>query len=275
MRSEKQNRYPRGIYGIITVSTRLVHTAQMIPRIEYGRTITMAALIVHVLMFYPFGKLTDRIGRYRRVMAMAAVILAVSAVPMFILLNIGSVDCDTAPPSANSSDDGTCSIISGNFTHCPESPVSEATQVGATIIVQMFMTSAMSLYGTPLPVWMVTSFPPEVRYTAVGIGYNIAQACLGGTSPLIATGMISATNWNPAPSIFLIVCAIVSGVTLLYMEFGHMCSDEKSDSHDDDLKMTNIGKGAELDEIGGDGMGEETDKEAVDNGEEIDGADML
>ena len=108
------------------VRAPLAHVGIKIPRIEHGRIITMVCLAVHVLIFVPFGKLTDCVGNYRRVMLVAAVLLLISAVPMILLLNLGGVDCDIAQTTtlqpynytnttAQSDDQGVCAIISGDY----------------------------------------------------------------------------------------------------------------------------------------------------------------
>jgi hypothetical protein len=46
---------------------------------------------------------------------------------------------------------------------------------------------------------MVEAAPTESRYTIVGVGYNLAQAILGGTAPLLATaayGLGGSVIWT-------------------------------------------------------------------------------
>lgn len=45
----------------------------------------------------------------------------------------------------------------------------------------------LTLWGAPMCAWLAESFKPELRLTAVSIGYNIAQALIGGTSAAVAT----------------------------------------------------------------------------------------
>ena len=182
----------------------------------------MVCLSVHTLAFPVFGKLTDYVRKYGRVLLAAAVILAVSAMPMFAILNIGGVDCEindndnkyVQKRTNQPQNDGTCVTIGGNFSHCPPSPVSETVSIVAMFGSQLFLAVVLAMFGSALPVWMVTSFPPEVRYTAVGLGYNLSQALLGGTAPLIATALIDVSHWNVSPSIFLILVTILSASTL-------------------------------------------------------------
>ena len=203
-------------------STKLsLLTGIKIPAVPHGRAITMLCIFLNVLALLIFGKLTDYVRKYGRVMLAAAVILAVSAMPMFAILNIGGVNCDKYVQKMinQSQNQDTCVIIGGNFSHCPPSPVSETASIAATFGSQLFLFIVLSMYGSALPVWMVTSFPPEVRYTAVGLGYNLAMALLGGTAPLIATTLIDVSHWNVSPSIFLIIIATLSASTLVYLEF--------------------------------------------------------
>mmetsp|Transcript_31657 Transcript_31657/g.89946 ORF Transcript_31657/g.89946 Transcript_31657/m.89946 type:complete len:189 (-) Transcript_31657:112-678(-) len=52
----------------------------------------------------------------------------------------------------------------------------------------LFVATAAS-FTAALPAWMVDCFPRKIRYSAVGLGYNLAQAMFGGTAPLMATAL--------------------------------------------------------------------------------------
>jgi MHS family proline/betaine transporter-like MFS transporter len=54
----------------------------------------------------------------------------------------------------------------------------------------------------------VETFPPEARLTSVAVGYNIALALLGGTTPALATYLVDEVG-ALAPSY------ILSGVSVL------------------------------------------------------------
>jgi MHS family proline/betaine transporter-like MFS transporter len=49
------------------------------------------------------------------------------------------------------------------------------------------MNILLGVAGGNLPTWMVKSFPVDVRYSAIAIGYNSAQALFGGTAGILAT----------------------------------------------------------------------------------------
>jgi MHS family proline/betaine transporter-like MFS transporter len=79
----------------------------------------------------------------------------------------------------------------------------------------------LSLPSGCMAATMVELFPTRTRYTGVAIGYNVAQALLGGTAPLIATGLIRVSGNEVAPAWYLIVGAIVTGVTACFIPARH------------------------------------------------------
>ena len=46
------------------------------------------------------------------------------------------------------------------------------------------------------PAFMSTLFPPELRYTAISLSYNVSMAVIGGLSPLF--GQLYASNLSIA-----------------------------------------------------------------------------
>lgn len=73
----------------------------------------------------------------------------------------------------------------------------------------------LSLPSGCMAATMVELFPTRTRYTGVAIGYNVAQALLGGTAPLVATALIRWTGDDLAPAWYLTAAAIVTGVASL------------------------------------------------------------
>jgi MHS family proline/betaine transporter-like MFS transporter len=68
---------------------------------------------------------------------------------------------------------------------------------------------------------MVELFPTRTRYTGVAVGYNIGQAVLGGTAPLLGTALVELTGKKLAPTFYLIACAIIAGVAALFIKPRH------------------------------------------------------
>ena len=77
---------------------------------------------------------------------------------------------------------------------------------------QMCFTLLMSFYLGPIPATLVEMFPPRVRYSAMGIGYNVSLCVFGGMAPLVATWLVRSYGTVSAPALFL---AALSGLNLL------------------------------------------------------------
>jgi MHS family proline/betaine transporter-like MFS transporter len=54
-----------------------------------------------------------------------------------------------------------------------------------------------------------------VRYSGIGIGYNIAGVLVGGSAPYIATWLVSQTGDKSSPAYFLMAVSAVTLLTLL------------------------------------------------------------
>ncbi|GAA4802812.1 glycine betaine/L-proline transporter ProP [Tomitella cavernea] len=59
-------------------------------------------------------------------------------------------------------------------------------------------------------------FPTSVRYGALAIAYNISVSAFGGTTPLIASGLISLTGNTLIPAYILIAAGIVGAVSVYF-----------------------------------------------------------
>ena len=73
----------------------------------------------------------------------------------------------------------------------------------------------------PTPAMMTELFPPEVRLTGIGLGYNVTLALFGGTAPLISTWLISATGLPTAPAFYLMAAAGISLIGVLGLPGRH------------------------------------------------------
>ena len=61
---------------------------------------------------------------------------------------------------------------------------------------------------------MVSSFSTKIRYTAVAIGYNIAQAAYAGTAPVLAS-YLEETTKSVIPAALWVSCvALIAAITV-------------------------------------------------------------
>ncbi|HRV59829.1 MAG: MFS transporter [Solirubrobacterales bacterium] len=135
------------------------------------------AAIVFMALCPPAGSLSDRYGR-RPILAIAAVLMAIAAVPLFAL--ISKVELPA--------------VIGG--------------QLGLMVLVVLFTSPALVI-ATEL-------FSRETRYSGVAVGYNLGATLFGGTAPLVCTALISITGWNLSPGLLLAVGSILVLIVIHY-----------------------------------------------------------
>jgi MHS family proline/betaine transporter-like MFS transporter len=75
-----------------------------------------------------------------------------------------------------------------------------------------------SLFAGSMAATLTELFPSRTRYTGVAIGYNLGQALLGGTAPLVGTALVHLTGTELAPAFYLIGWAAVGGVACLFIK---------------------------------------------------------
>lgn len=127
-------------------------------------------------MMIGMGWLSDRIGR-KPVLLFATLWGLVGALPLFWLMH----------------HDTTWMVVLGQF--------------GFVIAIGAFLGAQ--------PTTMVEAAPPEVRCTAIALGYNVTLGVIGGLSPLTATWLVSRTGDNLSPAWLLIGAAAISFVSIL------------------------------------------------------------
>lgn len=174
-----------GLFLIFNVGYYVVFTFlpnYLIKPLGYGTTqafvsITLASLVALVLTL-PFAALSDRIGR-RPMLIAGSACFVVFAYPLFLLVNSGSL---TAAITA----------------HCILAAI-EAVYISAAV------TAGVELFAT------------QVRYSGFSIGYNVAVAGFGGTTPYVVTWLTARTGNVMVPAFYLIVAAAVSLATVLVL----------------------------------------------------------
>lgn len=85
---------------------------------------------------------------------------------------------------------------------------------GLAFVSQSVMGISLALYGAPMCAWLVEAFEPGARLTSVAIGYNIAQAIAGGSTPFVATYVVDKVGAR-APGWILTVAAVIALTGLL------------------------------------------------------------
>ena len=77
------------------------------------------------------------------------------------------------------------------------------------ILGQLLVALPWSFVVSAVVVIIVEIFPTRVRYSGASIGYNLGYMIFGGSAPIVATALVSATGSDIAPAIYLIVVALL------------------------------------------------------------------
>ncbi len=136
-----------------------------------------ALMLAMQLVLLPLaGSLSDRIGRKAQLL-LTTFGFALLSWPLYALISHGSI----------------AAIIAG--------------QAGFALL-QSGISSA-------IPAFTVEALPKHVRCTALSFGTNLAQACFGGTVPMVAVALISASGYRLAPALYLAAAGAVSFIVVL------------------------------------------------------------
>jgi MHS family proline/betaine transporter-like MFS transporter len=128
-----------------------------------------AASLVTICIAIPFmGRLSDRVGR-KKVIAGAAIAMAIAGVPCYAL------------------------IATGNL--------------GLAVLGACLMALIFSGHTAVIHILIVELFPTRVRYSAYGLGYNISSALFGGTAPLLMTYLIPKYGIY-MPAVYAVITAL-------------------------------------------------------------------
>lgn len=166
-----------GYYAVFVFVPNYLITALGYTRMQSFTSMTVA-IVVALIVLLPCATLSDRIGR--RPMLIAACLLFISgAYPLFLMVNSGS----------------------------PAAAVTAHCVLAAIVAVYM---SAVVTAG-------VEMFATRVRSTGFSIGYNVASAGFGGTTPYVVTWLTTATNNYMVPAYYLVVAAVGSLVTVMFI----------------------------------------------------------
>jgi MFS transporter, MHS family, proline/betaine transporter len=163
-----------GIYVSFVYLVSWLQTADGIPP-SRALEINSFTMAMSLPVLIAAGLLSDRFGR-KPLLVLPCVLGLVAAVPLFWLLN---------QPSALSAQFG---------------------QLGLMLII--------ALYGGTLPAFLVEAAPPQVRCTAVSLGYNTCLGVVGGLTPLVATWLVERTGDEIAPAFLIMLSAALTAVAL-------------------------------------------------------------
>jgi MHS family proline/betaine transporter-like MFS transporter len=86
---------------------------------------------------------------------------------------------------------------------------------GSALISQLIFAVLIAGALGPMAATLVELFPTRIRFSGIGVSYNITLAIFGGTAPLVSTWLVSRTGDIEAPAYYLIVMSIISLIATL------------------------------------------------------------
>lgn len=177
--------------GIVAQSTVGVYVLQLYMPMYAVRQLHMPAAAsfgvvvlnggLQFLLSPVMGALSDRIGRIR-IMLTTSVLMGALIYPMFALLQ------------------------------------SHPT-IGWLLLLQGTAGIFKAAYSGPMPALMSEIFPTQVRSTGLSIGYSIGVTIFGGFAPTIVETFIHVTGDKLAPSYYVLIAAMLSGLSLVVVAF--------------------------------------------------------
>lgn len=138
--------------------------------------INSIGLVCNILLIPILGIVSDRIGRKPLLLA-ASIGWVVLTYPLFLLL------------------------LTGNFW--------------LVLLSIIIFASLVALFSAPATAALVEMFPTRIRYSALAVPYNLVVAFFGGTTPFIATFLISRTGSDISISWYLIISAVITTIVVL------------------------------------------------------------
>lgn len=147
--------------------------------------------LIVLMILIPFAALlADRIGS-RIVLIAFGALMFVCAVPLFMLISVGTV--------------------------------------GTVILGQVLFAVIVSLIGGSAVATTTRLFPVEVRYSGLGVSYNIAVAAFGGTAPYISTWLIGTTGVTLSPAYYAMFAGLVVGFVAIFALRGSVAGKPSTD----------------------------------------------
>ncbi len=91
------------------------------------------------------------------------------------------------------------------------------SSVGFAIFLEILLLIFLNMQFALLPSVLAELFPAPIRYTGMGLSYNICSGLLGGLSPVLALFWVHRTGANGALSVLLAGASLISGIAFLFL----------------------------------------------------------
>lgn len=168
-------------YNLVLFYTPVVYIVQfMMPKdtlVSSSMFLNTGFMFLLIVLFPLMGLAADRFGK-QKIMMTGIIANFILALPLFFLINY------------------------------------ENSLTNVSVVLIMFcLFSAFSV--SPSVSFLPTLFPVQSRYSALALAIGLGEA-LGGTTPFICHGFVTAMGTPIAPAFFLMICSILGWVAIKY-----------------------------------------------------------
>lgn len=144
--------------------------------LDTALTINSMSMVMILIVIPLIGMLSDKVGR-KPTLIIGALGFVIFSYPLFLLLQQGTF--------------------------------------AAMLLAQSCFAILVSFAYAAIPATLVELVATNIRYSAMSLPYNVANAVFGGTAPLVATLLIGLTGNHSAPSFYLIISGMIMFIFIL------------------------------------------------------------
>src|SRR3954451_19960918 len=156
------------------------------------------AIVLATPFFFVFGRLSDRIGR-KPVILGGCAIAAITYYPIYNLM------------TAFAHPQGTFSTSLGKYVGADgTTPTVAQPEIAPLIALVWIQVVFVTMVYGPIAAFLVEYFPAKIRYTSLSIPSPIGTGWFGGSLPLIAGFLLTATGNIYAGLIYPIAIALIT-----------------------------------------------------------------
>ena len=164
-----------GFYAVLTYLPNYLETTLNYDPAS-ASIITNIVLVVYIGFIFLSGRVSDRLGRKKMLIA-ACVGFIVLTIPAFMLLS------------------------TMNFV--------------IILVVELVMCLLLTINDGTLSSYLNETFPTDVRYSGFALSFNLANAIFGGSASYISFWLISMTGNNIAPAFYMVFIAVIALVAMV------------------------------------------------------------
>lgn len=99
----------------------------------------------------------------------------------------------------------------------PSSQLIEMHGTWPPVLGVLLLATLLACFAAPSAATLPALFPTAVRYAAMGIGFAIAVADFGGTTPLVTAALVNVTGDDLMPAYYLMPAGAIGLLTVRFL----------------------------------------------------------